>query len=52
MVDCGEIVANHKIQIGFIYCINGKFDTPSLKASREIPPPVLQQLRNIFNLYR
>jgi hypothetical protein len=50
ITDCIEIVKLNNQQHAFIYAVKGKFGKPVLKASREIPAGMLQQLRNAWGI--
>lgn len=50
--DCIEIIERNQIKFGVIYAVNGEFEKSILKASRDIPTDVLQQLRNTYNFSR
>jgi hypothetical protein len=50
IADCIEIVKLNDLQHAFIYTVHGKFGKPVLKASREIPDGMLQQLRNAWGI--
>jgi len=48
LADSQEVVERNTLHSGFIFAVSGPSGT-KLKASAEIPPHVLQQLRNVWN---
>lgn len=50
IADCIEIVKLNNLKHAFIYAVHGKFGRPVLKASKEIPAGMLQQLRNAWGI--
>ncbi len=51
LIDCSEIGKNNNLKYGILYTAIGAYNNSIIKASGEISPDVLQQLRNSWSFY-